>query len=485
MKKSVKGTILLSIVMAFFLMISFNMLLPHTFPEKPQNRANMLTQRTTKEGDKERTDYLDENGKITVAADRGYATIIKTIGESYRIEHFYDDKGEPISIYPGYYALYREYNQEGQNFHIAYLDQDDMPVMTKEGYSDKYLTFYDTGKIKNEKYYDILGNLTFTSTFGCGYLNEYDANGRNIKTTYLDEKDRPVVVGLGYAIICRNFYENEGLGNGKIESEFYFDEIGKPKELSLGQFGVHKEYDENGQVAVLTYLNAEGDPVATRKGYTTIVRSYQADNRVATEQYYDIDGNPFALGEGQYGIKQEDDRIAYLDQNGNETFNLKRLLYNKAWIIIPGALLVVIFSVLLNRKLNAVLLLLYFSVIIYMTLIYRENASEQIGDLLPQYKRMFVDCDARIEIIRNIWLFIPLGAILYRVEPKGWILLAPVILSILIEAIQCFSGTGFCELDDVLSNGLGGTIGYGMGCQAKMIRDMFLKKVKRIQSTND
>ena len=454
--------LLLSAIMILFVIVSIMILMLQAAPGKSQDRAVTLKQRITREDNTERIDYLDENGNLTVAADLGYATIIKFKGEKYRVEHFYDDQGKPVSLYPGYYALRKEINEAGYIYHITYLDQNDMPVITKEEYSDKYLTFYDTGKIKTEKYYDTSGNPVFTSTFGCGYLNEYDENGRNYKTTYLDEEDRPAVVGLGYAMILRNFYETESPYYGKPESEFYFDENGKPKALSLGQYGVHKEYDENGQMAVLTYLDEEGKPIITRKGYTTIVRSYHADNRVATEQYYDIDGNPFSLSEGQYGIKQEDNQLSYLDQNGNEAFNLKRFLYNKAWIIIPGALVIVILSAMMNRKLNAVLLLLYITVIIYMTLVYRENARGQTGGLLWQYRRLLTDHDARTGIIRNIWLFIPLGAILYRIKPKGWMLLVPIVFSILIEVIQSLLGIGFCELDDIFSNSLGGLIGFGM-----------------------
>ena len=76
----------------------------------------------------------------------------------------------------------------------------------------------------------------------------------------------------------------------------------------------------------------------------------------------------------------------------------------------------------------------------------------------------------RADILRNIWLFVPIGAFLYRFYPKRWIVIIPVVISFFIEAIQYFTGIGLCELDDVISNGLGGAIGYGMAvllCEAK------------------
>ena len=90
------------------------------------------------------------------------------------------------------------------------------------------------------------------------------------------------------------------------------------------------------------------------------------------------------------------------------------------------------------------------------------------------YRKILTDSDIRADILKNIWLFIPLGAILYQIYPKAKVLLIPVVLSIMIEVIQYFAGLGFCELDDVISNGLGGAIGYGMGCQAKKILNLCL-----------
>ena len=73
------------------------------------------------------------------------------------------------------------------------------------------------------------------------------------------------------------------------------------------------------------------------------------------------------------------------------------------------------------------------------------------------------DIEKRADILKNIWLFIPLGAILYKLYPHKRILIVLFLLSITIELAQYFTETGFCEFDDVVSNSLGGAIGYGAG----------------------
>ena len=55
-----------------------------------------------------------------------------------------------------------------------------------------------------------------------------------------------------------------------------------------------------------------------------------------------------------------------------------------------------------------------------------------------------------------------------------------VFISGAIETIQFISATGICELDDVISNGFGGVIGYITSKTIMEIKDMFLlgKKMK-------
>ena len=69
------------------------------------------------------------------------------------------------------------------------------------------------------------------------------------------------------------------------------------------------------------------------------------------------------------------------------------------------------------------------------------------------------------DIFRNIWLFIPLGAILYNLYPQKVVLLIPILLSGLIELVQYITKTGICELDDIINNGLGGATGYVLGSE--------------------
>lgn len=473
--------------LVLFLVASILFISPAKKEVLEQYHSSQLQKTTVRDGETERTDYFNANGEVTVAADVGYATAVSFYGEKTKLEKYYDGTGEPIRRSSGYYAVLREYDDSGNNIRNTYLDRQGVPVVTLSGYAIEEREYNIKGQVVSKKYYDAEGHPAQSISFEFGQINEYNEDGRICRTIYHDASGNPVKTKNGYAIVSYNYYTSEGPENGKVESEFYFDEEGNPINLSLGEYGIHKEYDDLGRNNILTYLDADGNPTVTNKGYTTVVRTFQANNYVATEQYLDIYGKPFSLSEGQYGVETINGQTVYLDENGNEQFNIKNYLYNQPRLIIVVATVVVLLTVVFNRNWNIVFAMGYIIVIAYLTIMFRETDGAMLK-LEPfwSYRRMLTNGEIRADILKNIWLFIPLGAILYRIFPHARILLVSVGLSILIEAIQYFAGIGFCELDDVISNGLGGAIGYGMGSQAKNIRDLFLnEKHKRIRTAKD
>ena len=144
-------------------------------------------------------------------------------------------------------------------------------------------------------------------------------------------------------------------------------------------------------------------------------------------------------------------------------FHLSRFLHQEHWAVILYGSLLTIAAILGSRKLNKVLLPIYIVFIMYMTLMYREIGIGKLNlTLFWSYRKFLSSTAYRMEILNNIWLFIPLGAIVYRLCPKWSIALVPFAISIAIEAMQYFLSVGLCELDDVISNGIGGIIGVLM-----------------------
>lgn len=449
-----------SALILLFVVVSFMYISSPVQQTRSQFHSSELEKITVTSEGTERTDYVDSNGQLTIAADLGYATVIATKTDNSKLEQYFDNLGKPISRYSGYYALLQEYDDKGNNIRVLYLDRNSESMSLANGCAMEEREYNEKGQLVSVRHLDMEGNPICTPAYGYGRINEYGNDGKIHRIIYLDANGAPMMTAQGYAIATRNYYK-DGPENGKVESEFYFDETGNPISLSLSQYGVHKEYDENGRESVLTYLDANGNPIVTTKGYTTVIRTFQVDNSVATERYFDIDGNPFSLSEGQYGKKIENGKTTYLNANGVEKFNIRTLLYNHSYLVILFALVIVLLSAFLENRWNLLLLIIYIVAIAYITLMYREGEGGKIKlELFWSYKNIISNSESRADILKNIWLFVPLGAILYRFYPRIGILLIPVALSIFIEAIQYFAKIGICEFDDVISNGLGGVIGF-------------------------
>ena len=459
--KELKSNSLSIALFMVFLVVSFLYICPELRSARSQFHSSQLKKITITSENIERTDYVDSNGLICIAADLGYATIIVTKTEISELEEYLDDNGRPISRYNGYYAVLREYDNNGNNIRISYLDKNHKPMIMANGYAIEEREYNERRQVIKVTYYDEVSNPVRTPLFGYGKINEYDENGRLHRITYIDASGASMMTAQGYAIVSRHNYILDGPGKVKVENEFYYDENGNPVSLSLGQYGVHKEYDENGWESLLTYLDVEGNPIVTMKGYTTVLRTFHANNSIATERYFDIEGNPYSLLDGQYGIKRENGQTTYLNANGVEYFNLRTMIYNESWLVVLFSVVIVLLSVFLGKRMNLLFLFMYLLVIAYMTLLFRENGGGQLRlEIFWSYRTIMSNSENRADILKNIWLFIPLGAILYRLYPKKKVLVIPIAISILIEVIQYLTGIGICEIDDVISNGLGEIIGY-------------------------
>ncbi len=461
MKKTAKYIVVISIV--FFLVISYLFISTKNENNNDiQYRASELQKVITEENETTITHYVN-NGIITLAADLGYATIVvKTINRD-TIELYYDAYGEPAYEYLGYYGKLKKNDTYGNNIYIAYIGKEGQICNTQNGYAIEERQFNEKGQLTQIKYYDSERNPVNTHNNGYGKINQYNKKGMIEKTTFIDKLGNPMTTKQGYASVLYQYIEDDTKDNKKKVEEFYYDSKGKPIVLSLGQHGISKVYDEEEQNIALTYLGYDGEPIVTKKGYTTITRKLHADNSVAIEKYYDIDGKPFSLAEGQYGFKKEKGQVVYLNKDGKEIFNIRTIMYNQSWIIIPITIFIVVLSTVSDKKINTILFVVYVFTIIYFTLLFRDSGETNKIELLSNYKEILVDSRVRADVLKNIWLFIPLGAISFQLYQKKTVVLIPVVLSILIELIQLFSRTGFCELNDVISNSIGGWIGYIAG----------------------
>ena len=389
--------------------------------------ASELKTEETKDADGRviRIDYTDDSGRITTASDRQYATVIRTYEDSKMVmEEYLDSRGKRTRSVSGYSVLRRTYNAEGRADTDTYYDKDGDPVRSVGGVY--------------------------------GYRRIYDADGRGVEGDYIDESGQLMNNKYGIAVIRREFYDD-----GRVKRQFYFDKEGTPEQSSAAQYGEYREYDEKGKLALITYLDAEGKPMRSNMGYVTARNRYDADGKLYEVTYYDEYDKPTTGKYRQYGERYIDGQTIFLDSDGQQMRRLDNFLNTHPAIVIVLGVLIMCLAMFVKGSLKYVLIVDYILFILFMTLWFRETGDTRSRfDMFWSYRQFLSSPSLRQSIINNIWLFVPLGALLYKPGSKRFLI--PIILSVVIEVTQYVTGIELCELDNVFSNGLGGMIGYSL-----------------------
>ena len=313
-----------------------------------------------------------------------------------------------------------------------------------------YATVYrmrdDDGRVVKERYLDASGNpvARYEDYYGVSY--EYDETSTVI--TYLDAEGNPIIRSDGYSAIVRtqvdgrasdDFYydlngqqvqcsggyyglhreynsdgQNTSLtfldkdghavctssgyaiktyqrdGNGTVVSEQYFDTEGNPVRSLFGQYGELYRRNEQGYISQITYLGADGNPAPTNAGYTILKRTYHRDGTADTDMYFDANGNPQALSKGQYGIKRSGKVNLLLDRNGNVMPCVDNLLNGLPCMVVVFGCVVCLLMIVLPKSLSVVLTMVYVAFILYETLMFREPGDARTNFVLFSYAGKFL-----------------------------------------------------------------------------------------------
>ena len=284
---------------------------------------------------------------------------------------------------------------------------------------------------------------------------ETTQDGNQERRTYVNYDGEPVIpLDRDCATLLRT--KND---DGNVVLEQYLDVRGEPA-LRSGNYAAVSYRREAGEI-LITYLDAAGNPAPTSAGYTMLSRSYYRDGYPFEDRYFDADGNPFALSKGQYGVRRVGDATLQLNRNGHLMLSIDNLLNGLPVMVVLVGCLLCIALCCLPGKLRGVLLAAYVVFIFYETLMFRETGDPRTALIPFSYVSSFCKSySVRLEVINNIWLFVPLGAGLSALTPKRRVLWIPFLLTVGIEVTQYLTGLGLMQADDILGNTLGAVGGF-------------------------
>lgn len=408
-----------------------------------------------------RIDYLDSEGHISFARDKGYATLIKTKKDGHVVlEQYFDEKGQ-LTVLPGGFAQVSRIYDDGFNTEIIYLDARNKRAVVSDGYDTIRRKRTNEGKGDIETYW--IGNEQVERRQGYWQCKRvYDENNRICEIHYLDQNSNLTSNTSGYALIRRSYTDSATV-------DMYYDEDLQPVTSALGQYGKMTETVDD--KSIIIYLDAAGKPYNTTEGYAIIQKEGTRTH------YYDKEGNPVTMGRSQYGIEKINGQDVYLDAAGNRMFRLDNILNTSPGLVIICGALITVVALMVRGRIKAVFLMFYIIFIGMMTIAFRESGGHRaVFELFSSYKEFLISSAVRQNILNNIWLFVPLGAALYDSKHRfGW--LWALALSVLIETVQYVTGIGLCEVDDIFSNVLGALIGYGTAYSCRGISMQEIRKI--------
>ena len=304
----------------------------------------------------------------------------------------------------------------------------------------------DSGRVVEERYLDANGDpvARYRDYYGVSY--EYDETSTVI--TYLDAEGNPIIRSDGYSTIIRTqidsmasedfyydlngqqvqcageyyglhcefntegqntsltFLDKDGHAvstssgyaiktyqrdmDGTIVGEQYFDTEGNPARSLLGQYGELYQRNEPGYIGQITYLGADGKPTPTNAGYTILKRTYHRDGTADTDMYFDANGNPKALSKGQYGIKRSGKVNLLLDKNGHVMLCVDNILNGSPFMVVISGCVICLLILLLPKKMSIFLTAAYVVFILYETLMFRESGDARTNFVLFSYADRFL-----------------------------------------------------------------------------------------------
>ena len=193
--------------------------------------------------------YLDAEGNPIILSD-GYSIIVRTQVDGRASDDFYYDLNrQQVQCSGGYYGTHREFNTEGQNTSLTFLDKDGHAASTSSGYAIKTYQRDGNETVVGEQYFDTDGNPARSLLGQYGELYQHNEQGYIGQITYLGADGKPTPTNAGYTILKRTYHRD-----GTADTDMYFDANGNPKALSKGQYGIKRSgkvnllLDKNGNI---------------------------------------------------------------------------------------------------------------------------------------------------------------------------------------------------------------------------------------------
>jgi serine/threonine-protein kinase len=250
----------------------------------------------------------------------GYVRLEDEEAERGQISRFaltFDDKGfistlhyrnteQPVGDGERIYGKRYERDAKGRVIKESFLSYDDSVRATSWGLGVKQFT-YDAQDNWVEAVY--LGPDGFSPAYDdkdgfSVFSMEYDKYG-NVTYGWYKSSDGSLMLSKKYNIAGFKWTHNDA------GQEIEYVHLGTDRNpmYASGYIGMQYEYDPNGYISSLTYIDENGQPAVGGGGYTRVVYENDAKGNNLVTQYFDIDNQPYETSYGYAKVVNEYDSL--------------------------------------------------------------------------------------------------------------------------------------------------------------------------------
>lgn len=275
-------------------------------------------------------DYIDEHTTKTTSLNKelkpfappqqGYASEIKTIDDEERITRLFwlDSEEKPYSDSDDDSGIEFVYANDMSHKIEINLNKQGNPHINRQGYAKRIIEFDQDGNEKRILWLDVDNNPIANANGDYGIMTDKIIdipNGQII--AYLDANGEPHKCSEGWT------YKMEIINEDNQTKEYrYFDAERNPVEDQDGDVAYRKEVDEKGNITFVS-LNKDGNPYNNKRGYAKRIVSLDDQERITKELWFTKNDEPFADEDGDFGImtifndEERSKTVIYLDAKEN------------------------------------------------------------------------------------------------------------------------------------------------------------------------
>lgn len=280
----------------------------------------------------------DKEGNLVFAYNR-----TQTDEPNKVISTYADEYGFPIILRDScYFYLRTTYDTRGFEVLMEFFDDDGNPITNKDGAFQTTRTYLDNGIVNSEFSLFLNGHRMIDRFGNCGWIKTSytDDSLRELASVSLDADSIPCRTTLDSKTIVKRWVYDK---HGRVKTETYWDENGKPDKDAHGSYGYEYEYNRHGQIIHAYRVDDKGNRCKDSEGYFDWHREYDKHgNNIVSEMIaqdsikngyrYKYSDEGILLEQDNYDVAGGDTTYTYKYRKDEMQRKISRYIAGDCWI---------------------------------------------------------------------------------------------------------------------------------------------------------